>query len=251
MHFQGPRTSFADIFTDLFNGRQSIDLRGHSAVTYATLLEAIFSVIVEIREAPRMTLGKVKFGDVVQALRGIYSTLHGRRGNDRVALLMRWHTIAIILLETDQDAPGDLSDVERARLSLLHANAIKQLAEDLSFSSLSSPHCSMPYSVHKASTILIRWIGVRSRSESERQYALERQVDWQDLLRHGWDFSMRTALDVTPELLFIVHGGDVTVEGAPMGHHDVLPMVTLLQAFGRVWDAASVMAENLSSQLVT
>ncbi len=254
IRLQGPSTStnFAGLFADVFNPKQTIVIRGLSGMTLAALLEGIFSVVIEDRESPNVTLGKLDLVDVLDALDKIYTVLQGWRGNGRVALLMRWHTIAMILLECNHDLGEGLRDSRRTRLAVLHANAIRQLAEDLSFSSISSPHFSIPYSVQKAATVLIRWIGVdfhTVQSGCESQYPLEHQVDWQEL-RRGWDLSARNEEAMTLDLAFLIQGGEVTLDGAPLGHHNLLPMVTLLQAFGRVWDSAARLAEVLALQLV-
>jgi hypothetical protein len=249
---QRPSTGFAGMFADVFIAKQSIDSRGLSGITLAALLEGLFSVVVEDRESPHVTLSRLSMVDVLDALGTVYASLYDWRGNNRVALLMRWHTIAMILLECNHDLGEELRGSRRSRRAVLHANAIRQLAENLSFSSISSPHFSIPYSVQRAATVLIRWMGVSFYSEAglrEPQYPLEHEVDWHTMSQRGCDRNGDDAL--RHDLAFVIRGGEVTLDGAILGHHHLLPMVTLLQAFGKVWEAASGMAEELASQLVT
>jgi hypothetical protein len=250
---KGPSMSFAELFTDLFSARPFVEIRGLAGLTYATLLEGLLSLVTETRETPNKALGNLELLDMARAFTRVYTGLWERRDNDRVALLMRWHVIAISLLECNHDPTEGLPEVGRTRLIFLHANAIRQLAEDLSFSSLSSPHFSIPYSVYKASTTLVKCVGVNFDTMStlgKSRYSLEHHVDWPDLLQHGWDVPTWTDVDMTPERSFVVQGAEVTIDGAAMGYHDLLSLATLLQAFGKTWDAAATLADDLASQLV-
>jgi hypothetical protein len=185
---------------------------------------------------------------------------------------LAWHTISLYLgmqvigLQTPPNLDGPtfavlLKDLAWTRTPLgnrmlLHANAVRLIADALPLGSMAAPQFFVPPFLHAAASVMLAWIkgngldGTRSWAEEDKTpYDLTSEVDWMGLGLSGYPDegphmgSPKQARD------FIAHGGIPYLHGHPLSLQDVTDFVMWLRSYSGVWGIARMMAEEVAGWL--
>lgn len=178
-------------------------------------------------------------------------------------VLIRWHVIFSTLLQTMGRAAVNATERKTTlwidepfhRRALLHANEVRQIAEDYSIPIGRVPPIGLPICLYDAGKTMNRFIRSLKPTENipQTSYPLRANVDWQslgihpfpDLSRHEDSPPPSAASDATWQ--YISYGGTPTIHERPFGTQHLFPFTLLLNAFGNSWPRSTNMAHELES----
>ncbi|KAJ9096816.1 hypothetical protein QFC21_005087 [Naganishia friedmannii] len=278
------KQSFASVYRKLLDEQHGgLDISLHyplPSLGKATLIVGLSSVIADCRESRQLDqiYGQHPPLVLVTALRRLYrQLLHGVTNPvESIGLRMGWHDLCLqFLLSQSVDKASMRATANRppavpdnlpvcdetfsytrtsvGRRILLHANAIRQLAEQFPFSAMTSPQFFIPRFCHVAALSLLGYIkGNKENKGTHRTYDLTtREVDWDALGSFGFSPSDRlTSYDAhsstSIDKEFISEGGIVELNGHPLQEEDLANFVIWLKSFGNIYGIAQVYSEDVS-----
>jgi hypothetical protein len=238
-----------------------------------TLLVGMQATIADFKEGvPYGSPSLIEIGVALDRLYGslvLASSTRMESSGQKLA----WHAISLYLemqllgLQTKPNLDGPVFTVLQKDLSwtrtplgnrmLLHANAVRQLAESLPFASMAAPQFFVPPFLHVAASVMIAWIRgngleVSTNWESDKPtYDLSSEVDWMGLGLAGYPDEGQQQLGRQPmgspqARQFIAEGGVPYLHGQPITLQDVTVFIMWLRSYGNVWGIALRMAEEIS-----
>ncbi|KAJ9113662.1 hypothetical protein QFC22_005971 [Naganishia vaughanmartiniae] len=278
------KQSFASVYRKLLDEQHGgLDISLHyplPTLGKATLIVGLSSVIADCRESRQLDqiYGQHPPLVLVTALRRLYRQLLQGVSNpvESIGLRMGWHDLCLqFLLSQSVDKASMRATANRppavpdnlpvcdetysytrtsvGRRILLHANAIRQLAEQFPFSAMTSPQFFIPRFCHVAALSLLGYIkGNKEKTGTHRTYDLTtREVDWDALGSFGFSPSDRlTSYDshssTSIDKEFISEGGIVELNGHPLQEEDLANFVIWLKSFGNIYGIAQVYSEDVS-----
>lgn len=281
------KQTFASIYRKLLDeqhGGLDISLEYPlSPLGKATLLVGLASVIADCRESRQLDqiYGQHPPLVLVTALRRLYRQLMRDVSNpvESIGLKMGWHDLCLqFLLSQSVDkaamratgcrpaaVPDNLPVCDETytytrtlvgRRILLHANAIRQLADKFPFSAMSSPQFFIPRFCHNAALSLLAYIkgNKNTMGAAHRTYDLSREIDWDALGSFGFSPSDRlTGYDAqSPSSVdkeFISQGGIVEINGQRLEEGDLSTFVVWLKSFGNFFGIAEVYSEDVQRRM--
>lgn len=246
----------------------------------ATLIVGLSSVIADCRESRQLDqiYGQHPPLVLVTALRRLYRQLMigVKSPVEEIGLKMGWHDLCLqFLLSQSVDKASMRATANRApavpdnlpvcdstyaytktsvgRRILLHANAIRQLADKFPFSAMTSPQFFIPRFCHGAALSLLAYVK-GNKDATGKTYDLSREVDWDALGSFGFSPSDRmTSHDAQSstgvEKEFISHGGCVEVNGHLLQEGDLDGFVIWLKSFGNIYGIAEVYSEDVQRRM--
>lgn len=246
----------------------------------ATLIVGLSSVIADCRESRQLDqiYGQHPPLVLVTALRRLYRQLMigVKSPVESIGLKMGWHDLCLqFLLSQSVDKASMRATANRApavpdnlpvcdltyaytktsvgRRILLHANAIRQLADKFPFSAMTSPQFFIPRFCHGAALSFLAYIKGNKESTG-KTYDLSREVDWDALGSFGFSPSDRMTSQNAqspsgPEMEFISHGGTVELNGQPLQEDDLGGFVIWLKSFGQIYGIAEVLSEDVQRRM--
>lgn len=247
----------------------------------ATLLVGLSSVIADCRESRQLDqiYGQHPPLVLVTALRRLYRQLmHGVKSPvESIGLKMGWHDLCLqFLLSQSVDKASMRATASRppavpdnlpvcdptyaytrtsvGRRILLHANAIRQLADKFPFTAMTSPQFYIPRFCHIAALSLLAYIKGNKDTTFHRTYDLQREVDWDALGSFGFSPADRLTLhdaqsSTNIDKEFISSGGMVELNGHPLQEEDLTSFVIWLKSFGNIYGIAEVYSDDVQQRM--
>ncbi|KAJ9104048.1 hypothetical protein QFC19_004182 [Naganishia cerealis] len=281
------KQSFASVYRKLLDEQHGgLDISLHyplASLGKAVLIVGLSSVIADCRESRQLDqiYGQHPPLVLVTALRRLYrQLLHGVKNPvESIGLKMGWHDLCLqFLLSQSVDKASMRATANRppavpdnlpvcdetysytrtsvGRRILLHANAIRQLAEQFPFSAMTSPQFFIPRFCHFAALSLLGYIkGNKDKTANHRTYDLAREVDWDALGAFGFSPSDRlTSYDAhsitSIDKEFISQGGIVELNGHSLQEEDLANFVIWLKSFGNIYGIAQVYSEDVRRRMM-
>ncbi len=183
---------------------------------------------------------------------------------------LAWHAVSLYLgmqvlgLQTPPNLDGPTFAVLQQDLSwtrtqlgnrmLLHANAVRLLADALPLGSMAAPQFFVPPFLHVAASVMLAWIkgngldgsATSWAEENKTPYDLTSEVDWMGLGLAGYPHRELETGSPKQARDFINHGGTPYLHGHPLSLQDVTDFVMWLRSYSSVWGIARKMAEEVS-----
>jgi hypothetical protein len=280
-----PTLWFSDIYAALLsegnsNRANPMDFRRLPMISALAVLEGLGSLALESKATSGQAFGSASPKDIVTALIKFEAAFLKEPESSLafVCLLMRWHTIFLVLLGVHQwsisngnlDHPPGWTNTSSGRRALLHANAVRQLAGNIPFKALSTIHFVVPNCLYEAGLCFAAWLQQGQQREREPkaawyggrgfiEYDLEDSINWQDLGTTGMsevDTTMTDELSAAVSFTgkaspveFVLTGGSVVLGNTNLGLQDVKFLCNMLQTMGDTWPIAARMADKLSEVL--
>lgn len=253
---QAPMQPFARLFQDLIApevGSWPPPQIPLSILNPLTLLEGLRILLMEWDESEQRAIGVLDMNSIALAIERLYSLLPGD-SPDSVHLLARWHSLCI---RACQICAKGLSPVASlpvlatrfGRRALLHAVALRQIAEQLPLASSSMPHFTLPLSLHSGATVLADLCTQAQNTVGLERCSLEQDIRWPDLgglgLNPDAGFPEDQLATFPAYFRFVALGGIPTLNGAALGRHDLYPFSTALSVFGNTWPVSRALGDDI------
>ena len=142
------------------------------------------------------------------------------------------------------------------RRILLHANAIRQLADKFPFSAMGSPQFFIPRFCHNAALSLLAYIkgNKNTAGAAHRTYDLSREIDWDALGSFGFSpsdrltgYDAQSAASIDKE--FISQGGIVELNSQLLDEAALNDFIVWLRSFGNFFGIAEVYSEDIARRM--
>jgi hypothetical protein len=164
--------------------------------------------------------------------------------------LARWHAVSIYSAETfwRLDSATPFQESPFARRALLHAVALRVMAEQLPIATSTFPDFTLPVSFFRGAMTLTKLPPSIGHSDNQPQLNLDLPIDWEELGLWGFVVEDNPSA-MSAHKRFVLLGGNLSSRGALITYHDVQPFTAILSVFGRVWPASETCAAAIDEVL--